>query len=390
MSFLTDEDAWFFAEGTHTRIWEKLGAHPLPGGTRFALWAPYSHRVSVIGSFNEWNADSNPLELHVPTGIWCGVVPNARVGDWYKYRTDSRDHPDPVSFATEPPPGTASVIHDLRFSWSADTPVLEHAAEMPCLVAPDQPYRDLVESFPADAASMGFRQVAFAHPGTSYAPPCHLGPPEDLVTLIDALHARGIAAALRLPELGSEAASGQLRSVHLSRSVFWREVYRFSDILPLESPVVGLHQSPELRVQLAARYLQPGPKLIYVHDEVRILAGTLNHLLATDKALQQGHVESLHEDSYQGVSAYLRRIDSNGEWLLVVLHWSSHTRHNYRIGVPQKGFWREVLNTEAAEFGGTGEGNFGGVQSTPVPLHGRMHSVTLTLPPRTALVFRVE
>jgi 1,4-alpha-glucan branching enzyme len=65
-------------------------------------------------------------------------------------------------------------------------------------------------------------------------------------------------------------------------------------------------------------------------------------------------------------------------------------RRNYRTGVPREGFWKEVLNSDAKIYGGSGHGNFGGVETTPVPSHGKYHSLSLTLPPLGVLFFKNE
>jgi 1,4-alpha-glucan branching enzyme len=63
-------------------------------------------------------------------------------------------------------------------------------------------------------------------------------------------------------------------------------------------------------------------------------------------------------------------------------------RENYRLGVPRTGRWEEVLNTDAAHYWGSGQGNLGGVEAGPFPYHGRTHSVTLTLPPLGAVFLK--
>jgi 1,4-alpha-glucan branching enzyme len=74
--------------------------------------------------------------------------------------------------------------------------------------------------------------------------------------------------------------------------------------------------------------------------------------------------------------------------LLVVCNFTPVSRTNYRLGVPRGGYWQEVLNSDATHYGGSGWGNLGGVEAVPVPLHGRGHSLTLTLPPLAALFFK--
>jgi 1,4-alpha-glucan branching enzyme len=65
-------------------------------------------------------------------------------------------------------------------------------------------------------------------------------------------------------------------------------------------------------------------------------------------------------------------------------------RENYRVGVPSGGFWRELLNSDAREYGGSGWGNFGGVMAQAKPTHGRPYSVSLTLPPLAALFLKAD
>jgi 1,4-alpha-glucan branching enzyme len=74
----------------------------------------------------------------------------------------------------------------------------------------------------------------------------------------------------------------------------------------------------------------------------------------------------------------------------VVCNFTPVPRIGYRLGVPQGGFWRELLNSDAAEYGGSGMGNMGGVQAEEQPSHGRTHSLTLTLPPLSALYLKAE
>ncbi len=73
--------------------------------------------------------------------------------------------------------------------------------------------------------------------------------------------------------------------------------------------------------------------------------------------------------------------------LLVVCNFTPVPRYSYRVGVPSDCFWREALNSDALEYGGSGHGNFGGVRAEAVPCHGRSHSLSLTLPPLGIVVF---
>ena len=73
-----------------------------------------------------------------------------------------------------------------------------------------------------------------------------------------------------------------------------------------------------------------------------------------------------------------------------VSNFAGNPHPEYRVGLPRGGFWREILNTDGRDYGGSGQGNLGGVQAAPVPLHGRSHSLTLTLPPLGAVFLKAE
>jgi 1,4-alpha-glucan branching enzyme len=81
-------------------------------------------------------------------------------------------------------------------------------------------------------------------------------------------------------------------------------------------------------------------------------------------------------DMEQSVITFLRKGLDPGDLMLVVCNFTPVPRHNYRVGVPLSGFWREVLNSDAHDYGGSGQGNLGGVETTPTPCHGRLHSST--------------
>src|SRR5947209_18497987 len=117
---LTENDLYLFREGTNTNLADVLGAHFLPeaNGTRFAVWAPNSRSVSVIGSFNAWQKGVTWL-APAGSGIWQGFAPEVGPGAHYKYHIESAattyeiDKADPLEFLSEPSPNTASVVCDL-------------------------------------------------------------------------------------------------------------------------------------------------------------------------------------------------------------------------------------------------------------------------------------
>jgi 1,4-alpha-glucan branching enzyme len=71
-----------------------------------------------------------------------------------------------------------------------------------------------------------------------------------------------------------------------------------------------------------------------------------------------------------------------------VLNFTPVTRHNYRVGVPAGGYWEEILNSDAPQYWGGGQGNLGGVEAAPIASHGRPNSLSLTLPALSAVFFK--
>jgi len=94
-------------------------------------------------------------------------------------------------------------------------------------------------------------------------------------------------------------------------------------------------------------------------------------------------------DAENSVLSFLRK-GKDGEPVVAVFHFTPNPRDNYRIGVPEGGHWREILNSDAERYGGSNRGNMGGVDAVPVPLHGRTHSLTLTLPPLGVVFLKRE
>jgi 1,4-alpha-glucan branching enzyme len=94
-------------------------------------------------------------------------------------------------------------------------------------------------------------------------------------------------------------------------------------------------------------------------------------------------------DASGNVFSWLR-LGSDGSVLASITHFSPVVRGDYRVGLPQAGMWREVLNTDAAAYGGSGVGNFGGVRAEEAPWHGRPASAMLTLPPLATVWLRLD
>src|ERR1043165_5390995 len=88
-ALLTDWDFHLFNEGTHLKLWKKLGSHIVPDGAIFGVWAPNAKRVSVIGDFNNWDTERNPLERREESGLWEGFIPGIKKGTVYKFHIES-------------------------------------------------------------------------------------------------------------------------------------------------------------------------------------------------------------------------------------------------------------------------------------------------------------
>jgi 1,4-alpha-glucan branching enzyme len=121
----------------------------------------------------------------------------------------------------------------------------------------------------------------------------------------------------------------------------------------------------------------------------------LNRLYCAEPALheldfsQEGFEWIDGRDIEASVISFLRK-SRDGSSVLIVCNFTPQVRHNYVVGAPCGGYWRELLNSDAAMYGGSGSGNFGGVDANPLPAHGRYHSLLLTLPPLGILVLKAE
>jgi 1,4-alpha-glucan branching enzyme len=93
-------------------------------------------------------------------------------------------------------------------------------------------------------------------------------------------------------------------------------------------------------------------------------------------------------DWEQSILCYQRRSRSTPEVLVIACNFTPVPRHNYRVGVPSGGYWQEVLNSDAQLYGGSGQGNMGGAEATPVSWHGHRHSINVTLPPLAIVAFK--
>ena len=96
------------------------------------------------------------------------------------------------------------------------------------------------------------------------------------------------------------------------------------------------------------------------------------------------------KDFQRSIISFLRRGQNPNDQLLFVCNFTPVVRQNYRVGVPLEGHWKEILNSDAPLYGGSGQGNFGGLSTVPLPIHGRPFSLNMTLPPLGIVIFRPE
>ncbi|MEO5509959.1 MAG: 1,4-alpha-glucan branching protein GlgB [Longimicrobiales bacterium] len=234
-TLLTQEDLYLFNEGTHNRLYERLGAHPRTAdgatGYDFAVWAPNADAVSVFGDFNEWSPTSHPLARVGDTGIWEGFVPGVRKGMLYKFRVTSRggvvhvDKADPFGYMHEVPPATASIAWTLEYDWG-DAEWLDVRAGHSALSAPmsvyevhlgswrrrdgeSLSYREIAEPLAAHVKQLGFTHIelmpimehpfygSWGYQSTGYfAPTSRHGTPQDFMYLMDYLHQQEVGVIL--------------------------------------------------------------------------------------------------------------------------------------------------------------------------------------------------
>jgi 1,4-alpha-glucan branching enzyme len=130
------------------------------------------------------------------------------------------------------------------------------------------------------------------------------------------------------------------------------------------------------------------------HVEIQGWVRSLNQLYRSELALHEFDFEPHGfewidcNDADQSVISFIRKGRLTNDIILVVCNFTSVPRYQYRVGVPRDGFWKELANSDAREFGGNGYGNFGGVSAEHIPWHGRPYSLNLTVPPLSVEFFK--
>ena len=232
-------DHYLFGQGTHYEIYKKLGAHIVNDGEKqgvyFAVWAPHAEKVSVVGEFNDWDADKNPMKREEPLGIYTCFVPDVQEGALYKYciQTYKGDHiykADPFANYAELRPGNASKVTDISALRWTDSKWMErrltwdhHKEPMSIYEAhigswkrhPGREddgfytYREFAKAATEYIKEMGYTHIelmgiaeypfdgSWGYQGTGYyAPTSRYGTPEDFAYMIDYFHKNKIGVIL--------------------------------------------------------------------------------------------------------------------------------------------------------------------------------------------------
>ena len=232
-SFLGEMDRYLFAQSTHLHLYEKMGAHIRNDGVQFVVWAPNATQVSVVGDFNGWDVQTNPMYRHPDSGLWELFIQGLGQGTVYKYAIhDAHGHllplkADPYAFAGEMRPANASKVFDIdHFEWH-DGDYLQQRDQKNWFMQPISIYEvhlgswqrdergnflsydDIAQRLVAYAKEMGFTHIEILpvseHPLDAswgyqqtglYAPTARFGSPDGFARLVDHAHQNGIGVIL--------------------------------------------------------------------------------------------------------------------------------------------------------------------------------------------------
>lgn len=232
-TFLGEMDRYLFAQSTHFNLYEKMGAHVQDGGTYFTVWAPNASQVAVVGDFNNWNTQQNPMHRHAGSGLWELFIAGLGEGTVYKYAIHDAHgqllplKADPYAFAGELRPANASKVFDIHhFQWT-DHEYLTRRDQANPYVQPISIYEvhlgswqrdehgqflsydELAKRLVAYVKDMGFTHIEVMpiseHPLDAswgyqpigmYAPTARFGSPDGFARLVNHAHENGIGVIL--------------------------------------------------------------------------------------------------------------------------------------------------------------------------------------------------
>jgi 1,4-alpha-glucan branching enzyme len=233
---LTDLDLYLFGEGTHRRLFDRLGAHPVTldgvAGVTFAVWAPNAQRVSVVGDFNAWDGRRHPMRRRT-SGVWEIFLPHVQLGSRYKYELIGPYgellplKSDPFAFASERPPATASIVAEPgKRDWSdgdwlaaraaanrRDAPIAIYEVHLGSWQRAEGnrylTYAELADKLIPYVVDLGFTHIELMpiseHPFDGswgyqpiglFAPTSRFGAPEDFARFVERAHDAGIGVLI--------------------------------------------------------------------------------------------------------------------------------------------------------------------------------------------------
>nr|WP_139088735.1 1,4-alpha-glucan branching protein GlgB [Oscillochloris trichoides] len=238
VTILSGDDLFLFGEGTHYRLYEKLGARIIEvdgvAGAYFAVWAPNAEYVAVIGDWNNWDSGANPLKIRGNSGIWEIFIPGIAKGATYKFHIASRYHgyredkTDPFGTYYEVAPRTAAVVWDRDYTWNDSiwmatrhqhqnlhAPMALYEVHLGSWMRdPQDPerflnYREVAPLLAEHVKACGFTHIELLpiteHPFYGswgyqvtgfFAPTSRFGTPQDFMYFVDYLHQQGIGIIL--------------------------------------------------------------------------------------------------------------------------------------------------------------------------------------------------
>ena len=239
LGFITELDRYLFGQGTHYKIFEKLGAHPKTykgkAGMYFAVWAPHAKAVGVVGDYNGWDPDAAPMSPLADSGIYEAFIPGVGLGELYKFAITTQEgmilfKADPYAVHAEFRPGTASITEDINgFKWDdaawmetrkkADpvkSPMAIYEVHLGSWRKKDRPqkegyytYMEAAHELADYVKKMGYTHVELMgiaeHPYDGswgyqvtgyYAPTSRYGTPKEFMYFVNYLHKKGIGIIL--------------------------------------------------------------------------------------------------------------------------------------------------------------------------------------------------
>ncbi len=322
---LGDLDRHLMREGAHLKLDDKLGANLIEldevKGVHFAVWAPNASRVSVVGSFNDWDGRRHPMRLHLNNGVWDLFIPGMGSGELYKFElldAEGRLLPlkaDPFARRMESPPGNASIVHYDDYQWQDDS-WISNRSEKNTLDGPMATYevhlgswrrgnnnsflsyRDLASDLVAYVREMGYTHIELLpvteHPFDGswgyqpiglFAPTYRFGNPEDFKYFIDACHQQEIGVIM------------DWVPAHFPRDEFGLGLFDGSHLYEHADPRQGAHQD--------------WGTLIFNFGSAEVV----NYLLASALFwIEEFHIDALRVDAVSSM-LYLDYSREPGEWL---------------------------------------------------------------------------